>query len=115
LGSQAQEQMMYLGDQAQEQVRWAKGQFWQVMESNPLMVGAGALALGVVVGLSIPETSYENRLMGETRDNLMDKAQEVGQETMQKVGRVAEQAQETIKEEAEKQELIGSSNKPPAL
>lgn len=112
MGSQAREQVMYLGDQAQEQMRRAKGQFWDLMESNPLMVGAGALALGVVVGLSIPETRYEHRLMGETRDNLLDKAQEAGQETMQKVERVAEQAKETIKEEAKNQELISSSDKP---
>jgi ElaB/YqjD/DUF883 family membrane-anchored ribosome-binding protein len=110
LGSQAREKAEIIGNQVQEQAQWAKSQFWQTMEENPLMVGAAALALGVVVGLSIPETRYENRLMGETRDNLMDKAQEkaqaVTQDTMQKVQRVAEEAQRVVKEEAENQDLI---------
>ena len=109
LGSQAREKAEYLGSQVQEQTQWAKSQFWQTMEENPLIVGAAALALGVVVGLSIPETPYENRLMGEARDNLMDKAQEVTQDTVQKVQRVAEEAQRVVKEEAQNQELISKS------
>ena len=109
LSSQAREKAEYLGSQVQEQAQWAKSQFWQTMEENPLMVGAAALALGVVVGLSIPETPYENRLMGEARDNLMDKAQEVTQDTVQKVQRVAEEAQRVVKEEAQNQELISKS------
>ena len=109
LSSQAREKAEFLGSQAREQAQWAKSQFWQTMEENPLMVGAAALALGVVVGLSIPETPYENRLMGEARDNLMDKAQEATQDTMQKVQRVAEEAQRVVKEEAQNQELISKS------
>jgi ElaB/YqjD/DUF883 family membrane-anchored ribosome-binding protein len=110
LSHQAREQAQYLGGQVQEQAQRAKSQFWQTMEENPLMVGAAALALGLVVGLSLPETPYENRLMGEARDNLMDKAQEMGQETMQKVQNVAQNvAQETqrvVKEEVENQDLL---------
>ncbi|HXV97025.1 MAG TPA: DUF3618 domain-containing protein, partial [Anaerolineae bacterium] len=110
LGSQAREKAEHLSYQAREQAQWAKSQFWQTMEENPLMVGAAALALGLVVGLSVPETRTENRLMGEARDNLMDKAQEMGQDTMQKVQNVAEsvaqEAQRVAKEEAENQELI---------
>jgi hypothetical protein len=44
---------------------------------NPLAVGAGALLLGAVVGLAIPETEKENELLGETRDSVMDKAQQM--------------------------------------
>jgi ElaB/YqjD/DUF883 family membrane-anchored ribosome-binding protein len=110
LSHQAREQAQYLGSQVQEQAQRAKSQFWQTMEENPLMVGAAALALGLVVGLSLPETPYENRLMGEARDNLMDKAQEMGQDTMQKVQNVAQsvaqEAQRVAKEEAENQELL---------
>jgi ElaB/YqjD/DUF883 family membrane-anchored ribosome-binding protein len=110
LSYQAREQAQYLGSQVQEQAQRAKSQFWQTMEENPLMVGAAALALGLVVGLSIPETPYENRLMGEARDNLMDKAQEMGQETMQKVQNVAknvaEETQRVVKEEVENEDLL---------
>jgi hypothetical protein len=44
---------------------------------NPLAVGAGALLLGALAGLAIPETERENELLGETRDSMVDKAQEV--------------------------------------
>jgi ElaB/YqjD/DUF883 family membrane-anchored ribosome-binding protein len=109
LSGEVQEQIDYLGDQARHQARRARGQFDTMLEENPLAVGAAALALGVVVGLSVPETSYENRMMGPMRDNLMDKAQEVAEDTMQKVERVAEEAGRTIQDEASRQNLTPSS------
>lgn len=109
LGGEVQDQMDYLSDQARYQAQRAKGQFDTMLEENPLAVGAAALALGVVVGLSVPETRYENRMMGPVRDNLMDKAQQVAGETMQKVERVAEEAGRTIQDEADRQNLTPSS------
>ena len=47
----------------------------QQVQNNPLIAGAVALAVGAVVGLAIPSTRYEGELMGETRDQLMERAQ----------------------------------------
>jgi ElaB/YqjD/DUF883 family membrane-anchored ribosome-binding protein len=49
----------------------------EYLEENPLALGAVALAVGAAVGFAIPSTRYEGELMGETRDNLMHRAQDV--------------------------------------
>lgn len=41
---------------------------------NPLAAGAIAAAVGIAVGLSAPSTQYEDRLMGETRDQALERA-----------------------------------------
>jgi len=83
----------------------AKNQLQRMLEDNPLMVGVMAAAVGVAVGLALPETPQEHQLMGQMRDNLMDKAQEAAQNTMQKVQQVATEAQQTVREEAQSQGL----------
>jgi hypothetical protein len=60
-----------------------------MLQENPLAVGTLAVGVGAAVGLAIPETSKEHEVMGEARDNLVDKAQEKVQETQQKVQQVA--------------------------
>jgi hypothetical protein len=57
--------------------RRAQNQFQRMMNDNPLLVGAGALMLGVAFGLAVPETERENAWMGETRDAVVDRAQQV--------------------------------------
>ncbi len=105
LAEEAQEQVEYIGQQA----RYAQGQVETMIESNPLAVGAAALALGLLVGFSLPATEVEDRYMGKTRDDLMDRAGDVAEDTMHKVERVAEEVQrsatETAKREAEAHNL----------
>jgi hypothetical protein len=60
-----------------------------MMRSNPLAAGAVALAAGVVVGLALPETEPEHRLMGDARDSFMERAGSVAKEAVEKVGHVA--------------------------
>lgn len=81
----------------------AREQYDYYIEENPLAVGAVALALGAAVGLSIPSTRYETELMGEHRDNLLQKAQESAGELVDKVKQVASEAQKTIAEEVKTQ------------
>ena len=56
--------------------------------AGPLAIGAVALALGTAVGLAVPQTA-ENEWMGEARDTLVDKAQSVSQDAIEKVQQVA--------------------------
>ena len=76
---------------------------------NPLAVGAVALALGTAVGFTLPQTRRENELLGEARDTLIDRAQAVAQDTLEKVrqvaGDVVDQAQTTVQEKAKEQGL----------
>ncbi len=83
----------------------ARRQYNYQINANPLMIGAVALAAGAMVGLAIPSTEYEDELMGETRQNLVSKAQNAAQETVEKVKQVAGSAaasvSENVREKAE--------------
>jgi ElaB/YqjD/DUF883 family membrane-anchored ribosome-binding protein len=103
------EQAAYLANQAQVQARYAKDEFQHLLETNPLALGAVAVAAGAIIGLMLPQTHAENQLMGETRDRLMDQAKTTAKETAKKVQSVAEEAYQAAKdtaiEEAEYQDL----------
>ena len=68
----------------------AREQYDHYLEENPLAVGAVALALGAAVGMAIPATRYEGKLMGQARQDLLSKAQDTAtnllHETRQTVG-----------------------------
>jgi Protein of unknown function (DUF3618) len=75
------------------------------IEENPLAVGVAAFAVGAVLGLAIPSTDYESQLMGETRQNLVQKVQSSANDLIDKVKDVAGEAGRTITEEAKSQGL----------
>jgi uncharacterized protein YjbJ (UPF0337 family) len=85
---------------AQYGAQKAQSAFQQSLNSNPLAVGVVALALGAAVGLSIPETDKENQLLGETRDNVVQQAQETVQEKAHQVQTVAQEAVGAAKDAA---------------
>jgi len=105
LSDTAHQKATQLRNKAKFQTRRAKTGFWQMMEENPLAVGAAVLTLGAIAGFSLPSTNKEDQLLGETRDHLLDKAKETGQEVLEKGKHVAETAVETLKHEAEAQGL----------
>jgi ElaB/YqjD/DUF883 family membrane-anchored ribosome-binding protein len=109
LTHEAREQVGYYGEQAMEQVGEARDWLQHQMYENPIAIGAVALAIGTAVGLSLPVTPVENRVMGEARDNLVEKVQETAAETMDKVQSVAQQATDAatdaVKLEAREQGL----------
>jgi len=114
VAGQAQDQVGEWSDQVQYGAQRAMTRFDQMIHENPLGVSAAAIALGLAVGMSLPDTPVEDRLMGEARDNVMEKAQSAAQDTMQKVGQVAQQVQqsatETAKDAAQKQGLTSSGS-----
>ncbi len=75
---------------AEELGNTAREKYDHHLEENPLAVGAVALALGAAVGLAIPATHYEGKLMGQARQDLLNKAQDTASsllhETKQSVG-----------------------------
>lgn len=105
LGHQAQDKALKLNRKAKGQVRRVRTGFWETMESNPLLVGAATLALGIVAGLAIPSTDVEDEWMGETRDQLVDQAKELGQEALDKGKEMAGTVADKVKAEAENQGL----------
>jgi ElaB/YqjD/DUF883 family membrane-anchored ribosome-binding protein len=88
-------------DRAGEYGTVAYEKYDEYLEENPLALGAIALAVGAAVGLSIPSTNYEGRLMGEARENLVQKAQDAAGTLVDKAKQVASEAGQTIKNEAQ--------------
>lgn len=86
--------------------------FQDTLYETPLALGAAAVALGLVAGLSAPATRRESELMGGARDQLVRKARDVASETTEKVQRVAErvidEAQDTALDAAREQGLTSS-------
>jgi hypothetical protein len=48
-----------------------------MMRENPLMVGAAAAVIGAAVGMALPETERENEWLGEAKETVVDRAQEM--------------------------------------
>lgn len=67
----------------------AETEFDRWMRENPLTVGVAAVALGAAVGLSVPRTQTEDAWMGEARDTLVERANEVAEDTVQQAEKMA--------------------------
>lgn len=116
VADQAQETAGKVADQTQQtmsqltgQVQQLPGRFQHMLDENPLAVGIVAVALGGAAALIIPETQREHQLMGEARDNLIDRAQTGAQDVVEKVQRVTEEAGEAVGKEARAQGLSPES------
>jgi gas vesicle protein len=92
-------QVQQVAGQMQDQVQERAGQVqqqaqgvWQMLETNPVVMGGLGMVLGGVAALLLPETQTENQLLGETRDRVFESVQEMAGETVAKVQRAAEEA-----------------------
>lgn len=110
---QAQAALGTLGSQVKEQAQHGQGWLATTLHDSPLVIGAMALIAGAALGLSVPETSYEDKVLGGKRDELVGKVQDAAQDLTQKVTTVAQtavhEAVETVKEEAKNQGLTGEA------
>ncbi|MET0340501.1 MAG: DUF3618 domain-containing protein [Polyangiales bacterium] len=94
LGQHASE----LSHEARERLHRAQLRTRDYADENPLAVGAIAIAAGVGVGLLLPRTQPENRLMGDTRDRLVEDARGLIQEARDTGSRVGQSAREAAQE-----------------
>jgi ElaB/YqjD/DUF883 family membrane-anchored ribosome-binding protein len=76
-GRGARDQLGQLGDGA------SRGLGWLVRE-QPLVLGAIGLAVGAAVGALLPGTETEDRLMGESRDDLAERARATAEEGLER-------------------------------
>lgn len=83
--------------------RKARSGFQELLEDQPLVLGALAFGLGLAGGLAAPSTTREDRLMGRTSETLKDEAGRVARETAGKAKRVASATAEAAADEARRQ------------
>lgn len=81
-------------DVAGHELRHARDYSRQVTEAHPLAVGAAAVAAGIGIGLLIPATRPEQRILGTRRDDLIDNAKE----TAQQIAHTAKQTARDVKD-----------------
>jgi Protein of unknown function (DUF3618) len=85
-----------------ENVHRAKDGLGQVLEAQPIAVGAVALLVGAAIGLLLPRTRYEDSLMGDRSDELISqakgKASEVVDVAKSTVSDVVQTAKDTVGE-----------------
>ena len=104
----ARRQFHDVSKQARQGAQAASNLFSTTLQDNPMILGVAALAVGAVVGLTLPSTEVEGEYMGEARDKLVDQAKSVAQDAAQKVQRVTVEAGKTLKDAAEKEGLVPS-------
>ena len=61
---------------AGQSIRAGRHRLESMVREYPLAVGAAALLIGASLGMVVPESERENELMGEARDNALERAQE---------------------------------------
>ena len=67
----------YARDQALRASQQTRDTFVQTFERHPLLVGGLGLAIGALIASAIPSTTPENRLFGETNEDLQRRAREM--------------------------------------
>ena len=70
----------------------------RMLRENPLLVAAAAVLTGAAVGGALPQTEKENELMGEARDQVMDRAQGAAREAADSVRDVAGAVQQVARQ-----------------
>jgi ElaB/YqjD/DUF883 family membrane-anchored ribosome-binding protein len=80
-----------MGRSVQRRLQGASVRTRSFAEESPLAVGALAVAAGVGVGLLVPSTQQENRLLGGKRDRLIGEAKDTA-------GQIGETVKETARE-----------------
>lgn len=83
---------------AQAQAQRARHGFNQLLEEQPLILGALGIALGAAIGAALPTTEQENRLLGPARDQAMSTLKQKGAESYERVKDTVEQVAEDAKE-----------------
>jgi len=102
-GRSAAQTTRELASDARREVVRAEQSVERAYDINPLAFGAGTLALGIAVGLALPHTRKEDELMGDVKEQLVDRARHAAQdvlhgaeEKMEQVASLASNAQKTV-------------------
>ncbi len=91
--------------QARQQGGKTKETFNYLRDEQPLVLGALGFALGAALGAGLPPTEREDELMGETRDQLVRRAEELGEEQLERAKHVASAASGAAMEQANREGL----------
>ncbi len=89
---QVQERAGELGDAA-------RGGFDRTVRENPLALLAGAAVVGLALGMLLPESESENRVMGSKRDELVGRVQNAADRVKEVAVEAGRDLQDTVRDE----------------
>lgn len=79
--------------------RQAQQGIGEVLEREPLLLGALGLVVGAAIGVALPHTELEDHAVGPFRDKVVEKGKALAQETFEKAGDAAGAAYGVVKEQ----------------
>ncbi|MEO8649436.1 MAG: DUF3618 domain-containing protein [Acidobacteriota bacterium] len=88
-------------DKAGEYSHAARMKYSDLLDDNPLVLGAIAAAVGAAVGMAIPSSTYEDEWMGKAKESLVKKAGESANQFVERARSAAGEVSDTIRSEAE--------------
>jgi ElaB/YqjD/DUF883 family membrane-anchored ribosome-binding protein len=101
LKERVQEQVSELGRAAGERASDVRGGLERIMQENPLALVAGAAVIGLALGMLLPETEPEQRVMGGARDQLAERVSNVASRAKDAAVEAGREVQETLRDEVE--------------
>jgi ElaB/YqjD/DUF883 family membrane-anchored ribosome-binding protein len=99
LKERVQQRAGRLGEVARERARGARGGLERMSDDNPLALVAGAAVIGLALGMLLPETEPERRVMGAKRDEIVDRVQEVAGRVKDAAVEAGRELQDSVREE----------------
>jgi ElaB/YqjD/DUF883 family membrane-anchored ribosome-binding protein len=82
------------GDQASRRARQGYSSVVGLVDEHPLLAGIMGVAVGAVLGASIPSSRYENEWLGDYSDEVYNRAREYGSEAIDRATTVVRTAAE---------------------
>jgi gas vesicle protein len=90
-----------------DQVKQSAKQAVSVAQANPIGLGVGAMAVGLIVGMALPTTRAEDQRLGNLSDELKQQARDTGSEVLDRGKQVAQdtvtQVSETVQQSGKQQ------------
>lgn len=107
----------HAGRSAQHQMEAAAGRasrtFSDLLEREPLVIGAIGMAVGAAIGAMLPSTRFEDEHFGRSRDHLKDQAEDMLHQTAEDAKEVARETYAAGASKAEEEGLVpGEEGKP---
>jgi len=84
---------------ATEAGRKAQRTFLDTLEGEPLLIAGAGLLIGLAVGAALPSTEAEDRVLGETRDKLVEKGKAMAQDGLETASQAVQATYEAAKSE----------------
>lgn len=108
-GHMARARATDVGHQLRRGYDYGRNRAMEVADEHPLAVSAALAGLGILIGLALPRTRSEDRLVGSKADHLKRRAKTTGREMVERGMHIAQTTAEETIDEARRQGLTPSA------